>query len=282
VVILWAAMRWWSTRRLRDAAGLGAAIAVAMHERGTAGSFVLPALLWMAWSLRGGGRRRLVMTWLALVAGFGLVIAPWTIRNYRLYGQPVLMATLSAELFWRGNNPHASGTALTRDGLAILDAAPAAFQARVVAQADELGQQRLFSEAAWAYIQQDPLAFVGRTLRKLYFFFWFSPQSGIRYPATYFFWYRLYYVGVLVLALVGLGQGLSARQPMLRAATWAIVGVVLSMAVAQSLYYVEGRHRWWIEPLLLILTAVGVSTVGHWLRRRLLVPPRVVATTTVA
>ncbi|MBI4355023.1 MAG: glycosyltransferase family 39 protein [Candidatus Omnitrophica bacterium] len=263
-LILWAAMRWWVYRRIRDAAWLGAAVALAMHERGTAGLFLLPAMVWMGWHLRVH-RRRVAASLGALVAGCVLVLAPWTIRNYLVHGRFVLMITLKNEHLWLGNNPRFSGSALTQANEPIFNAIPPELLSRLEAQTNEVDQQRIFGEVAWAYIRQDPGAFVVRTLRKLYYFFWFSPQSGLWYPQRYLHWYRLYYGSVLGLAMVGWVRSVRAAAPRTRAMAWAMVGLILSVAVAQSLCYVEGRHRWGIEPLLLMFTAGG----GAWLVERL-------------
>lgn len=68
---------------------------------------VLPLLLvltvpWLARRIgwrAAGGRAAAV----ALVAG--LVLAPWTIRNAGVFGEPVLVATNGGSNFWQGNNP---------------------------------------------------------------------------------------------------------------------------------------------------------------------------------
>ena len=40
-----------------------------------------------------------------------------------------------------------------------------------------------------------------------------------------------------------------------------LVVFMLGISVAQSFYYVEGRHRWGVEPLLLILVGGGIAHV---------------------
>ena len=37
-----------------------------------------------------------------------------------------------------------------------------------------------------------------------------------------------------------------------------ILLMLLSISLAQSIFYVEGRHRWAVEPLILIFTAAGI------------------------
>ncbi|HET6315017.1 MAG TPA: hypothetical protein VFG86_01065, partial [Chloroflexota bacterium] len=45
-----------------------------------------------------------------------------------------------------------------------------------------------------------------------------------------------------------------------------LVTISLTISVAHALTYVEGRHRWGIEPLLLLLTAQGAAVAARYLR----------------
>ena len=45
-----------------------------------------------------------------------------------------------------------------------------------------------------------------------------------------------------------------------------LFAISLTLAVIHALAYVEGRHRWAIEPLLLLLTARGFFAAGGTLR----------------
>jgi len=83
-----------------------------------------------------------------------LVVAPWTWRNHQLYGEPVLISTNGGITLWMGNTPGTDGRYMVvPDEYALL---PENERARV------LGQQ------AREYILQDPVAFAGRAVRKLF------------------------------------------------------------------------------------------------------------------
>ena len=45
-----------------------------------------------------------------------------------------------------------------------------------------------------------------------------------------------------------------------------LVAISLTLAMVHALSYVEGRHRWGVEPLLLLLTARGIFVMAGWLR----------------
>ncbi len=64
--------------------------------------FLLLVGLWLLYT-----RRPL---WAVVVAvGALLVVAPWTARNYAVYGRPVLIASEGGVTFWTGNHPLAIG-----------------------------------------------------------------------------------------------------------------------------------------------------------------------------
>ena len=50
-----------------------------------------------------------------------------------------------------------------------------------------------------------------------------------------------------------------------RRETWLLIGFCASIAIVQSAYYVEGRHRLAIEPVLLLLAGQGLVRLGQLL-----------------
>jgi len=186
------------------------------------------------------------------------IIAPWTIRNAVVLHDFVLTRSGTGFVFWLGNNPNATGSAVDVHGRTMLEAAPREFQSRIHA-ADELARDRIFREAAWAYIAANPIAAIGRIARRLYYFWWFSPEWGAQYSATQKIVYRLWWSFLLLLIVAG---ATVAR----RREVWLLVAMALLVSLAQSVYYVEGRHRLAIEPLLLPMAALTLTIGGpRWL-----------------
>lgn len=64
--------------------------------------FVPLTALWLTW------RRQYTIAALLVVTSL-LVVAPWTVRNYRTYGRLVLVASEGGVTFWTGNHPLARG-----------------------------------------------------------------------------------------------------------------------------------------------------------------------------
>ena len=123
--------------------------------------FFLPvAGLWLA------VRRRLPIAAL-LIAGALVVVAPWTVRNYRTYGRVILVASEGGVTFWTGNHPLARGegdlAANPEIKRAELD-----FRARHAGlTASEL--EPLYYREALDYIANHPLWWAGLLVRKAFY-----------------------------------------------------------------------------------------------------------------
>ncbi|MFA4981140.1 MAG: glycosyltransferase family 39 protein [Candidatus Omnitrophota bacterium] len=202
---------------------------------------------------------------LVVAACVFIAILPWTIRNYVVHKKIIFITTISAEQFWRGNNPLASGSALTPGGDAIINAAPKEFLDKLYGM-DEIGQYGYFYGEAFKFIKSNPALFIKLTLKKFLYFWTFSPQTGMRYPAAWKAVYGIFYAAVLLFFAVGSWLAVK-KGGALVPYVLSIFALLLFISAANSLYYVEMRHRWALELLMLIFSAYGaVSTVG-FLRR---------------
>ena len=227
----------------------GLVLGLAILQRGSL-LIVAPlggAWLWFA-GLRGERWRRAA----ALGLGVVLALAPWVIRNYQVHGVP-LLTTTNGEHFWIGNAPFSLGSNTLPSGEQVILRVPDAIQG-----ADELEQNRLFWRAAMNNIAAEPRAFAVGILRKFMYFWTVAPQTGVRYPPSYSTGYYLFYVPLSVLALTGAWR--LARRQDREDPLWglALIGIVcLSVSLIHSVLYFELRHRWLLEPMLAILSAVG-------------------------
>ena len=94
---LWLALRFIRTRSLADAAWLGLAAGAAALSRGEAILLVPLLFLPLAW------RERSLKAAAVMLAGFALVVGPWTARNLVKFEQPVLISTNSNSVFAGAN-----------------------------------------------------------------------------------------------------------------------------------------------------------------------------------
>jgi hypothetical protein len=74
--------------------------------------------------------------------------------------------------------------------------------------------------------------------------------------------YRLFYGALLVAAGLGAVYFWRRADRVGRQRLVLVLAVLASLSTAQSLFYVEVRHRWAVEPLLGSFLAAGV---GRWL-----------------
>ncbi len=258
--VLWAWLRFRQEPTGVMALHVGLASGFALLSRGTIIPFLLLATGWFYWEFRDRPQKTLALLGLM---GFttGVLVTPWLIRNaLRLHRFPIVI-TSASQSFWQGNNPLASGSAHLPDGRTVLSTASPAFY-RQLSQLDEGGQSRLFQQEAWRFIQDHPLSTLRLYGKKLKTFWWFAPQAGLKYPPPYSRWYRWYYSVVGTLILAGFWR---LRRQWRNTPLLLLLAYASSIAAYQSLYYVDGRHRWLVEPVLLLFAAISLG----WIRGRL-------------
>ena len=96
-------------------------------------------------------------------------------------------------------------------------------------------------------------------------------RSSALYPRSWVAPYEAYAVLVYAFALVGAVRIIRAGTPDERRLLGVLAAIGVSLAVIHALAYVEGRHRWGIEPLFLLLSAYGLFVTvarasGSWRR----------------
>jgi 4-amino-4-deoxy-L-arabinose transferase-like glycosyltransferase len=233
----------------------GCITGLAALSRPTIMLFLPFAAIWL-FAAKGIDKRKVFVFCFAVLAVVTAVISPWIIRNFIVHKQIVFITTDTGELLWRGNNPAASGSAYAPSGELVVDKMPDALAARIYTS-PELEQAKLFQREALVFIKHNPGAAVRLFISKFYYFWWFAPQSGILYPSAWLIFYRFYY-GILVLfAAAGAFMILrSGKNPGYYDCVLLLL-LMLSIGLAQCIFYVEGRHRWTIEPLIIIFAANG-------------------------
>lgn len=261
-------VRWAEHPALRRAAVAGLLTGLVMYERGTLGLFFVGAvgcmksaggLSWKRWAQQG--------VLYALCSLF--VVAPWMTRNARIYDRFVPMMSTTWMALWTGNHVGTTGTVHTDDGRPVQTLAYPPLRAALRGATTEMDQMDAFRDATRIYFLDHPDQAWQVYWRKLGFFWWRSPVTGLLYPPVWTQVYTWWYLGLLLSGLVGLWVTMRRQQ------SWVVVGLLLWLAVSfsavQSLFYVGGRHRWFIEPLLGTLSAAGCRSIwqaaASWRRR---------------
>ncbi len=188
-------------------------------------------------------------------------VSPWLARNLGVIGSPLITST-TGENLWRGNHAGASGGVVGLDGGRITmlipsnPALPAPIRC-VVATGTELDRHEVFMTEAFRFIAHDPWAAARLFARKLRTFWWRVDSNPGDYPAMAARGYEWTFRVELLLAL--LGAFLALRTSDNRAAGALCLGLIVAISLLQCAFYVQGRHRFLIEPLLLVFTAIGVA-----------------------
>ena len=240
----------------------GAALAAAVYERGTA-LFFVPAALVFVWRETGIPLARLARLTLVLIATAAALHAPWLIRNWVVYGEPIFIMTAAPELLWIGNNPESTGTAFGKSGRPAYEDAPAPLRARVAAAPSEQAQMQAFTDEVHRYWRTEPASAATLYLRKLYYSWWFSPRSGATYHPGMFAAYRVVYAVEAGFALIGAATLWSTSR---RRHVLALLAFLAIVSAVQSVFFVEGRHRLATMPAILVFSAAGVLAIVPRLR----------------
>jgi len=194
-----------------------------------------------------------------------VIMMPWFVRNYSVHDKVVLLATISGESLWRGNNPNATGTTVTQDIRGQFDAAPEEFRKKVLSLS-EVEQDTFFREEAVKYIAADPRRFLRRAFEKIYYFWWFTPTFARQYydwiPLPFVAAYRIFYGAMLALAMLGIWSVMRSPGTDVTRVTLYLFVLPIAMAIIHSVNYVEGRHRVLVMPVIMILTAHGVTVLS--------------------
>jgi hypothetical protein len=142
------------------AIGAGLVAGVAILVRPAMLVFLPIAALWLI-ALR---RTHLAVT---LVVGAALVVAPWTIRNARVYHRFVLVASEGGVTFWTGNHPRARGEGdlAANPDLKLADLAFRAEHPGLTAEQLE----PLYYRDAIRSITDNPLRWVGLLVKKMFY-----------------------------------------------------------------------------------------------------------------
>ena len=253
--VLWGFLCFFEKPTAGRAVLLGLGSGLALLSRGTILPFLVLAMLLFGVqaAVRGPFRKTLLAAGIVTATTLW-VISPWLARNAALFHRFPLFITSGSQSFWQGNNPLSTGTAHGVDEHPLIAQIPAGLQTRLE-QADELGQADLFREEAFDFIRRHPAAALRLFLRKWIIFWGASPTTGLYYPALYTKGYLLFYAVIALFALRGFWA--ERRRIFFTPAGALPLLFLVSVALFQSLYYVEGRHRWAVEPVLLLFAACG-------------------------
>ncbi len=186
-----------------------------------------------------------------------LINLPWVIRNYEHFHQFVFSQTNKWEAFWIGNNPNSSGGQYRTDGTGVLSLKGAEMQKKIDANVNnEIAVEDIFRDYTFKYAKENPENFIKGLFRKGFYFWWFYPQTGLFYPKIYLVAYKILYVFLLLLTAIGLYMCNKEK-------LWCVemlfpLFLIFGIWGVHTMNFSEMRHRWTVEPVLLIFASVSI------------------------
>ncbi len=240
---------------LRRSALAGLMMGFSLWQRAT---LLVPGLvMWLSRALFPGMKKAVVArracVWLVVAL---LIIAPWLIRNYRLFGR-LILTTDAAHILWLGNNPHSNGTYSDGEGQRVFYLTEPELQAKI-ASASELEQYEIFLEEVKRFVRTHPGRSIGLFIRKLWAFFWFSPNAGIEYNAWQQRLYRGVYILLLIFGVGGLIGHWKQATPMQRHWIVMLMAAVGGLALLHAATAINMKHR---VPWELVLSLFAAESL---------------------
>jgi hypothetical protein len=231
------------------------------------------AVFFILLSYRGCALRRLAYVVTLLVVSSMLVL-PWTLRNYGIYGRVLLVSTGSGDFLWKGNNELARGDTLDRylepgEGdvwlSRLIELEPSHrsalihkydFVRRDLEALDEIERDRYLQKLAVGFIAERPDQFLDlfvRKVRTLYTAFTeVRPENEglIKKNARVAFSFIFY--PLLLLALLGILATLKDWRKCV-----VLYLPIVSLTFAYSLLTAAARFRIPLEPFIIVFASYG-------------------------
>lgn len=233
---------------------LGLVLGTAALLRQTVLLFAPFLLLWLFWELRNTAFPRWLVTVPVLV--IILMIAPWTIRNYRVYQQFLLLNSNAGYALYASNNPNL-GADWNNDEVVV--PVPTELRGLNEAQLD-----RALTQKGIQFIVADPPRYMLLTLDKTleYFKFWPSSESGTSSNLVRVLSFGLY----LPFMLLGLYFSLSR---------WRNFAVLYLFMVIHTgvhlLSWPAPRYRLSVDAVAMVFAALAILEIfrraAAWRRR---------------
>lgn len=260
---LWLSVRFYEQPTLANGLAMGAACGLASLTKAVV--ILYPLLFVAVWIFqrllaRKSGRVRPLPALAAasIFVAMGLVILPWTVRNYRVTGGHfVLITTGLSDAFIRGY-------IFSKPEYALLRLPPYTFaeqesnrtlkaicaKAGAIWQANDVETDKILNREAIAWLKADPMAFIRKFITGL-FTFWYQMTSRANSIIT-----GLPALIGIVLGFIGWLRSRREGQP-----AWLLILPILYLNTSLAALLALGRYSAPIIPVLMVLAAFGVDTL---------------------
>ena len=273
-LLLAASIKLCEKRNIRWSMAFGLTLGVALHSRPMLVLFFVPLMIWLY--LNNVTLKRLLIIGLTAIGCTFIVLIPWSIRNYRIHRHFVFVAANGGFNFWTGNNPFTTGSGhevYTDRAYAFLNEEvkqgdptiqemhryplPAPI-AEKITTIDELELDRQLYQAGFNYIQEHPYEWLHLLWTKFKGFVWFRSNIGSRYNETWTLYYKYLYAILLVPFIIGVYLSLAHSRK------YSLLYMLFGCyAGFYTLFQIQTRYRWEIEPYFFIFIALAFTTIAE-------------------
>lgn len=214
-------------------------------------AFLPAAGLW-AWYRRARLGKRSLGGVILASAIFFACITPWLVRDYRVFGQFLLIRSNFGEELRLGNGPGADGT-----WMEYLHPTQDAAEMQRYQEMGEMAYVAVRKQEALAFIRADYSRFFWLDVKRFIYFWAGAPRPG--HTALVDTLKNSLFLASSVLALWGLSRALRKRQP----GAWLFLWLVLLVPAVYYFTFVQARYRHPIEPELTILAVYLLLEAGQ-------------------
>ncbi len=176
---------------------------------------------------------------IAAAAIFVIVLMPWLVRNYRVFGEPVFIRSNFGAEFRMGNGPGAAGL-----WMFWLHPKDNPIEFKKYNTIGEIAYVRSRKDEAFAFIRQHPATFAGICLRRFVYYWTDPPWSGRIIPPK-----NIIFMASSILAFLGLGLVIRNRVP----GGFLLAATLLAYPLIYYFVYPHPRYRAPIEPVISLL-----------------------------
>jgi 4-amino-4-deoxy-L-arabinose transferase-like glycosyltransferase len=199
-----------------------------------------------------------------LPAAVLVVVLPWTVRNYIVHRQPVLVATNGGSTFYGGNNDRVASFSQPRLLGSWVSTTELPHRDRIEAAPNEVAHDKVEWQLGAQWVRDNPeraLLMVPFKVARLVL--WLPDLDGAR-PIDYAM-RAAGYLPFLVLMLIGAGACVSRR---LWSAPWlAVHATILATVVTAVVFWGSPRFRDANAPLLMLYAALGFQVAARFVHR---------------
>lgn len=216
-------------------------------------------LIWMLLSSKD--RKRDLIKFIAIFLIAITVVSPWTIRNYNVHHEFVLVSTNGGVNFWIGNNREATGTYkwtnMTNNPIINIS--------------DEIKRDRIGYEKGLEFIKENPHIFLILTLKKFAHFWRFELNFFTLYFGECFInpipkWLFMVLAPLTVLPFIILLPlaifGIIFYQKWDRKA-YLLILLIFYYILIHSIVFASSRYHLQITPYLIIFAAYGICSINR-------------------